>query len=367
MSAHEYAQAGVDYGEIKFFKETMQAVGQRTLEFPKKRDVYVSSQGSYYYRGREIHAWYLTIEGLGNQNWIAEWMAQYAGTGRSYYEKIGWNTALMAVNDSIAKGAMPVAYTDEVAAGDSKWFANEQRTNDLAESFYQVCEHVGMALVQGESSSLRYLVKAEAPVKSAPSLSGCVVGIIAPCSRLIQRDLLVAGDRIIGVAASGLHANGISLVIKRAMTLKDKLLTKLPNGNTLGDEALIPVRSYVALVDALLSAEVEIHALVPGTGSGLSKIASDKRPFTYRIHSWLEVPMLFQYMRELGVSLFDCLTTFNWGAGYYIFVPKDQVGRTLLFGKAYGYDLREVGAVEDSERKVIFEPEKGIVLPPPGD
>jgi phosphoribosylformylglycinamidine cyclo-ligase len=305
----------------------------------------------------------MTQEGLGNKNWIAEWMYQHAGTGRTYYEGIGIDTALMAANDVICQGALPVIYTDEVAAGDSEWFMDERRSHDLAESFYQACEMCGMALPAGESPALRYLVKAEPPVHSAPSLSGCVTGIIAPQDRMVTGEKLAVGDRIIGATSSGLHANGISLVIKRALALNDKFLHLLPNGKTLGEEALIPTRSYVRLVEALQEKNIEIHSLLGGTGGGISKIAYAKRAFTYRVKKWVdEIPPLFRFMLEVGVSLEDCLTTFNWGIGFYIFVPEEEVDRTIKTGKTAGYDLLELGQVEAGERRVVFEPEK-ITLP----
>lgn len=80
-----------------------------------------------------------------------------------------------------------------------------------------------------------------------------------------------------------------------------------------------------------------------------------------------EVPVLFQFMRELGVSLEDCLQTFNWGIGYYIFVPEFYRAEGIIeIGRELGYELVEIGRVEEGERKVIFEPEN-ITLPPPGD
>jgi len=371
MAKGEYAQAGVDYTQIEPFKRAMVEMGQKTLRFPARREVFVNSNAhgaTFEYRGSKPHMWSNTQEGLGNKNWIAEWMYQNAGTGRTYYEGIGIDTALMAVNDAIAQGAMPVVYTDEVAAGDSEWFKDEKRAKVLAQSFYEVCAMVGMALPAGESPSIRYLIKSKPPVKSAPSLSGCVTGIIAPSWKLITNDKIQVGDSIIGALSSGLHANGISLVIKRALGLPDKFLTKLPNKNTLGDEALIPTRSYVKLIEALMKEPIEIHALVPGTGSGISKVAFDKRPFTYRIHSWPEVPPLFLFMRDLGVSIQDCLTTFNWGIGYYIFVSHSVAQRVIDLGEKLnlGYSLIEVGRVEKGERKVIFEPEN-IALSPPGE
>jgi len=365
----EYAKAGVDYTKIEPFKMAMVRAGKKTLAFPNKRGVYIDEESVgahgavFMYRGRKPHIWCMTQEGLGNKNWIAEWMSQHAGTGRTYYEGIGIDTALMAANDVVCQGAMPVVYTDEVAAGDSEWFMDERRSLDIAESFYRACEMCGMALPAGESPALRYLVKAEPPVRSAPSLSGCVTGIIAPPTRMVTGEKLAVGDRIIGAPSSGLHANGISLVIKRALALKDKFLHLLPNGKTLGEEALIPTRSYVRLVEALQEKKIEIHSLLGGTGGGISKIAYAKKPFTYRVTRWVdEIPPLFRFMLQVGVGLKDCLTTFNWGIGFYIFVPEKEVERTLKAGRDAGHDLLELGRVERGERKVIFEPEK-ITLP----
>ncbi len=364
-----YAKSGVDYAKIEPFKMAMVAVGKRTLKFPNKRGVYIEpgSLGAhgvvFRYRGSKPHLWCMTQEGLGNKNWIAEWMYQHAGTGRTYYEGIGIDTALMAANDVICQGALPVIFTDEVAAGDSEWFADERRSRDLAESFYEACKMCGMALPAGESPALRYLVKAEPPVRSAPSLSGCVTGIIAPRDRMVTGKNLAVGDRIIGAGSSGLHANGVSLVIKQALALRGKFLHLLPNGKTLGEEALIPTRSYVRLVEALQEKNIEIHSLLGGTGGGISKIAYAKRSFTYRVKRWVdEIPPLFQFMREVGVSIKDCLTTFNWGIGFYIFVPEKEAEQTIQTGKKAGYNLIDVGRVEAGERRVIFEPEK-ITLP----
>lgn len=371
MSAN--AKAGVDYSVMEPFKQAMIAAGKKTLSFPNKREVFINSDvlhahgGVYEYRGDASHMWCNTQEGLGNKNWIAEWMYQNEGTGKTYYDSIAKDVVLMAANDVIAQGAMPVVFTDEVAVGDASWYGDTKRAEDLGRGFVEICEEIGAALPAGESPALKYLMKAEAPVKSAPSLSGCVTGIIAPKENLITGKELVAGDHIIGATSSGLHANGISVVIQKALELPDQFLTKLPNGNTLGAEALIPTRSYVALMEALLTNGVKPHAVLPGTGDGVGKLAFDKRPFTYRVHSWVTVPPLFQFFRDsIGLSLLDCLKTFNWGIGYYVFVGPDQVEETLRLGKEAGYELMDLGVVEDGPRQTIFEPEN-IILPPPGE
>jgi len=135
--AGEYAKAGVDYEKIDPFKQIMVEMGNQTLAFPNRRGVFINddvlhAHGAVYeYRGGLPHIWCKTQEGLGNKNWIAEWMYQFAGTGKTYYEGVAIDTLLMAVNDVIAQGAMPTVYTDEVAAGDSEWFTNEKRSTRM--------------------------------------------------------------------------------------------------------------------------------------------------------------------------------------------------------------------------------------------
>jgi phosphoribosylformylglycinamidine cyclo-ligase len=373
MQKSEYAKSGVDYTVMEPFKMAMIAAGKKTLTFPNKRGVFINSDvvhshgAVYEYRGTEPHIWCKTQEGLGNKNWIAEWMYQNNPQGRTYYDSIAIDVALMSVNDLIAQGAMPVVFTDHIDASSSQWFGDQKRNQDLTNGFVKICEEVGMALPAGESAPLKYLTNPKPPVKDCASLSSSVTGIIAPKQNLITGKSLQAGDHIIGVTSSGIHSNGISLVIKKAMELPDQFLTKLPNGKTLGEEALIPTRSYVALIETLLENQIKIHALLPGTGDGVGKVAFDKRAFTYRIHSWLKVPPLMQYFNEtVGIDLQNCLKTFNWGVGYYIYAPADQVDKILSLGNKTGYELADVGMVEEGKRQTIFEP-GNIILTPPGE
>jgi len=374
MNADEpsaYAKAGVDYTKMEPFKMAMVEAGRKTLAFPNKRGVFINEEAThahgavFEYRGAEPHLWCKTQEDLGNKNWIAEWM--YQETGKSYYDAIAIDTALIVVNDVIAQGALPVVFTDQLEASRSAWYADEKRAKDFASGLLKICEEVGMALPAGESASVKYLVNPQEPVREIASLSGSCTGIVAPKDRLVTGKKLAAGDHIIAVASSGLHANGISLVIQKAMELPEKFLTKLPSGRTLGEEALIPTRSYVALIEALLEARANLHALLPGTGDAIGKIAFDKRPFTYRIHSWLSVPPLFEYFKdELAVPLPDLFKAFNWGAGYYIFAPGEEVQNIVSIGTKAGYTLLDVGVVEEGKREVVFEPEN-ITLAPPGE
>jgi len=364
----EYARLGIDYSRIEAFKRAMMETARKTFVFPKRWDVVLDSDGNFQYTKPGQPKIRSVTEGLGHKNLIAEWMYINAGTGKTYHDGIGEDTMLMAVNDLAAKGFRPVVYTDEVAPGPDTWFQDEKRSRDLAQGFFVECERDGIALIGGESPAYPLLVNTEPYVPAAPVFSGCVVGIAPPYRQPVTGEKLQIGDVIIGVSSVGLHSNGSTLLIIRSQELPEQFLTKLPNGNTFGEEALIPTRSYVALVDALMEAQVEVHAFVPGTGGGVRKVAVDRRPMTYRIHSWVqEIPLLFQFVREeVGVALEDCLKTFNWGIGYYVFVPVGEVERTIQIGKQAGYDLSEVGRVEEGPRRVIFEPE-GITLAPPGE
>ncbi|MBI4132808.1 MAG: hypothetical protein HY473_01830 [Candidatus Sungbacteria bacterium] len=361
-----YAAAGVDYAKIAAFKRAMVELCEHTREFPLRRRVEVSATGSLEYldAGFIPHRWRVVSEGLGTKSWIAEWMYKETGDPR-YFAGIGIDAAMMAVVDLLRYGALPVGYTDVISAGESEWFADEARRDVIRESFYEACRMAGMAMLGGESEPLRYLVKPTPPLTRAPVFSGAAIGLIAPAENEIRPDRLVPGAQILGVPSSGVHANGLSLVVEKGLTLPDKFLTPLPTGRLLGEEALIPTRSYVALVEKLLETKCEILSIVPATGGGITKIALQGKPYTYRITRWVEVPYLFEFLNHHGVPYHEGLKIFNWGIGLYLLVPEDAVSRVIATGKIAGYELYHLGWVEKGERKVIFEPE-GIELSPPG-
>lgn len=374
-----YAKAGVDYSKIQPFKEAMQRVARQTACLPNARGVYVidapgAHGGVWEYCGTKPALFCQTTEGLGNKNWVAEWMYQH--TGRSYYDWVGQCSVRMATNDVIAQGALPVIYTDEVAAGDSQWFADTLRANDFAVGVKLACQSAGMALVAGESPALKYLVNARPPVASAPSLSGTATGIIAPREQMITGEKLGEGDVIIGVESSGPHANGFSLMIEEALKLPLQFLTKLPSGQLLGEAMLKPTRCYTGLMATLLDAGLCIHALLPGTGDGVAKLAYDKRGYTYVVDYWPEVPEIFRFFyeklerrKDIQDPLRECLKTFNWGVGYYIFAPKEEEASIRHLAEQVGYKTWRLGHVSSGKRGTLYKPQyhSPLFLPPPGE
>jgi len=366
----EYKKAGLNYKKIQPFKDRLVEVGRRTRTFPNRRDVYVvGNNPTLEYRGNKPHAWKTMLEGLGNKDYIAQWMYQFSGTGKSYFDRIAFDQALMGVNDILPVGALPVGYHDEVVAKTSEWFDDQKRAEDFAEGTFEVCQACGMALIGGESPAYRFLIGATPPVSDTPSMSCAVFGIIAPASRRINEENLHIGDVMIGAASSGWHSNGASYIIEQAMKLPEAFNTKLPDGRTLGEHALTPTRSYVALMEAWLEAGLEIHAFQPITGDGVAKIAFNKRPFTYRIVNWPKnIPMIFTYMREqFGLSVKGSLKTFNNGIGAVGFFPPSAADTAIEAGVKAGYEMYPLGFVEEGPRQTIFGPEGDLVLPPPGE
>lgn len=383
----EYAQAGVDYSRIADFKAAMIEVSRATREFPARHNIgvvddqEVSHAAGWWYMSGNCPVFMTLTEGLGNLNYVAEWMYQQDPSGPTYYDRIARAAALIIACDLQAHGARPFLWTDEVAAGQDAWFADQRRAADYARGCWDICRELGVWLGQGESPALRYLVNTLPPVRHCPTLSGSMTGIVNPRSRLITGKNVRPGDVILGAPTPFIHANGITALIRRVLGdpdpekrkdypgLDEGFFTRLPNGRSVGDEALQPMVSYAALLDLLAHNGVTINRIVPGTGGGLAKLAVDKRPYTYKLYNWpSELPVIMQFLRELGMSWRDLATTFNCGIGMYLIVPREMATRALDLAEKNGHGLMQLGLVEEGERKVMFLAQHfdRLELPPPG-
>jgi phosphoribosylformylglycinamidine cyclo-ligase len=293
-------------------------------------------------------------------------MYQNANTGRAYHDKIGIDTILMAVNDFIVTGGVAFGYTSEVASATDQWYEDELRGQELYDGYYLECETDGLAILGGESPALPLLLNSQGYVQDSPSFSGCVIGFYPPERRAVRPGRPMIGDTILGELSSGLHSNGSTLLVRRSAQLQDGFLTRLPSGTTFGEAVLVPTKSYVGLVNALLDADIDVHAFQPITGGGVGKIAFEKQPMTYRIQDWVEVPELFQFIEEtLGISKKGMLETFNCGIGYVVFVDSDDKYEAIDAAAKAGRELVPLGKVEEGPRRVIFGPENDLELSAP--
>ena len=373
----QYAEAGVDPSKIASFKELMREVGRKTRHLaPQRRNVEIisvrnSHGGIWQYAGvySEQPIWNGTDEILGHLSLIAE--AIYQKTGKSYHDRVARAAGLIIAVDVIAHGGMPFVWLDTVQASSSDWFRDPVRSQDYACGCLELCREIGCSLPAGESAATRYLVRPPEEIAPAGALfSGFMCGVIHPGSHVIAGDRR-PGNRILGIPSTGVHTNGSSLLIAKALAMPQGFMTEIERGRTFGEEILTPMRSYVQFVEALLNAGVRINEILPGTGDGVAKLGVDKRPFDYHIERWVpesEIPLALRYIRdELGIPRAEYYGTFNAGIGLYLFVDSQHVGRIQGISRQFGFPAYNLGRVVAGSRKIHLEFEGGLVLEAPDE
>ena len=206
-STLSYEQAGVNYDLIDPLKVAAQRAAAATAvnlaahgfaEVPASRgeSAYVLDVGPFYLAS--------IVECLGSKALVADEMK--ALTGRSFYDAIAQDTIAMAINDLITVGATPLVVQAYWAAGGSDWFGDAQRAQALVTGWKKACDTCGVAWGGGETPALAGIVEA-----GRIDLAASCTGIVNPKTRLSLGDKLGAGDAIVLLASSGIHANGLSL------------------------------------------------------------------------------------------------------------------------------------------------------------
>jgi len=241
------------------------------------------------------------------------------------HDTIGIDLVAMCVNDIIVHGAAPLFFLDYLAMGR----LSDATATRIIEGIAQGCRLARCSLIGGET--------AEMPGIYQPGdydLAGFVVGVVER-DHIIDGSDIAVGHRLIGVASSGLHSNGFSLVRKVLFEHHGFLVTdEFPElGGLLGDELLKPTRIYVDTVLNLLR-DFPLSGISHITGGGLTDNVPRILPKTCRavIHrgSWT-APPIFRFIQEKGnVPADEMLRTFNNGVGLVLVVDKDLVADVLL-------------------------------------
>lgn len=298
------------------------------------------------------------VEGLGTKNLLADVMYRDPRGGKlSYFENIGKDTVAMSTNDLSSIGADPFVYGDIISTHNSDWFEEkDERAQALLEGFRRASEEIGMAIPCGETPSLKGIIN-----PGTLDMAGASVGIIKPKQNLTIGQNLKAGDIIFGLAASGVHSNGISIIRKTVEALPEGYFTELPSGKIVGEELLIPTTLYSrVLVDILNAARVSY--MQPITGHGWKKIMRNKKPFTYEIDFVPEVPEIFRFLQEkTALPDSEAYYTWNMGLGYAVIAPKESGEAIKKVCRKHKIGCFELGKVVDGEKQVIIRP-KNIVF-----
>lgn len=354
-----YSSTGVNYDAMDSIKRLAQLRAKETsgnLSRFGMREIEAS-------RGESAYVWEETdgyrafvIEGLGTKNLVADEVRKF--TGKTHYEAIAQDTVAMIVNDLIAVGAQPQVVNAYFAVGNSDWFKDEERVNDLAEGWARACNLAGAVYGGGETPTLKGIIDPK-----TIDLSGSAVGIIRPKRRLTLGDKLKEGDAILLVESSGIHANGLTLARTIAAKLPEGYKTVLSDGKTYGESLLTPTHIYAKLISDLFNAGIDMHYMVNITGHGWRKLMRANRNFSYVIDKVPEPQPVFQFIQEQsGNDDDEMYGNLNMGAGFAIFMPQEDVklAREIAMSE---HRLKSLfaGYVEEGEKQVVIEP-KNIIF-----
>jgi len=292
----------------------------------------------------------LSTDGVGTKVLVAEMVGKY--------DTIGIDCVAMNVNDVICVGAEPITMLDYLAVERSDPAVLEAIGRGLAEGAAQA----GVNIVGGEFSQMGDVIKGHGE-GTGIDLVGMCVGLVELSKVNIGQDV-IPGDRLIGLASSGIHSNGLTLA--RRVLFDDAGLDPAAPAPGLdrpvGEELLEPTRIYVRAVRALWEAGVETKALAHITGDGLLNLCRIEPALSYRIHTLPEPQPIFGMIQRLGnVTDEEMYRVFNMGVGFCVVVPPDPGSTSRVrevCGEA-GIETTIMGEViDDPDRKVILEPRR---------
>ena len=335
-SAPTYAAAGVDLDHDEGFIEEIGAITKPTL-----RPEILSSIGGFagMFKAPERYqdpVFVAGADGVGTKLKLA------AKLGR--YDTVGIDCVAMVVNDLIVQGAEPLVFLDYLAMDRLDRETAKQALRSVAEG----CRRAGCALLGGETASMPGVY-----AKGEIELVGFGVGVVDR-DHVIDGSTISHGDTILGMASSGLHSNGYSLVRAiidaelRAERL-DLLAENTELNTTLASALLAPTRIYVKPLLNLMR-DFDVKGLVHVTGGGFEGNVPRVLPKTVRARidpaSWPRPP-IFGLLQRLGdLSESEMLRVFNCGVGMLLVVPPDQAEEILERTPALGERIYRIGEIE---------------------
>lgn len=258
------------------------------------------------------------------------------------YDTVGIDLVAMCVNDLIVQGAEPLFFLDYYATGR----LDPEAAALVVKGIARGCEIAGAALVGGETAEMPGMYR-----EGDFDLAGFSVGIVEK-SAIIDGSKVRAGDAIVGIAASGPHSNGYSL-IRRILEVTGARLDDRFGSSTLGRTLLEPTRIYVKPLLHLFDA-VDVHALAHITGGGLPgnvpRVLPDDVCAVIDPTTWRR-PAIFDWLQEHGnVASDEMYRTFNCGLGMIAIVAETDVERTIQQLAIQGETAWRVGVVEPLNR-----------------
>ncbi|MBK1650033.1 phosphoribosylformylglycinamidine cyclo-ligase [Rhabdochromatium marinum] len=258
-------------------------------------------------------------------------------TGR--HQGIGIDLVAMCANDILVTGAEPLYFLDYYATGQ----LDLNQATTVVAGIAEGCRQAGCALIGGETAEMPGMYQA-----GDYDLAGFCVGIVEK-DALLGPERVQVGDRILGLASSGPHSNGYSLIRRVLERSGADLSTQLSDQTTLADALLAPTRIYVRSVLPLLQ-PLEIHALAHITGGGLTdnlpRVMPEGTRAVIDLNSWTRPPV-FDWLQQQGsIAEADMRRTFNGGLGLAVVLPPERVDEALATLRAAGEQAWVIGDIQ---------------------
>ena len=265
------------------------------------------------------------------------------------HDTIGIDCVAMCVNDIACAGGEPLFFLDYIACGKNY----PEKIAAIVSGVAEGCKQSDAALIGGETAEHPGLMP-----EDEYDLAGFAVGVVDEKNIITGADLK-AGDVLIGMASSGVHSNGFSLVRKIFEMTKESLDTYYDElGKTLGEALLAPTRIYVKALRSVKEAGVRIKACSHITGGGfyenVPRMLPEGKQAVIRKDSY-EVPAIFKLMAKKGqVEEKMMYNTYNMGLGMVLAVDPADVDKTMEAIKAAGETPYVVGEIKDGEKGVTL-------------
>ncbi|MCX7723707.1 MAG: phosphoribosylformylglycinamidine cyclo-ligase [Thermodesulfovibrio sp.] len=263
------------------------------------------------------------------------------------HDTVGVDLVAMCVNDILTVGAEPLFFLDYFATGK----LNAEKATEIIKGIVQGCKEAGCALIGGETAELPGFYK-----ENEYDLAGFAVGVVDK-KKIIDGSSIKEGDVLIGVASSGLHSNGFSLVRKVFFDIgKLRIDQYVPELNcVLVDELLRPTKIYVKAYFTLAN-KIKIKGMAHITGGGipgnLSRILPKNLTAIIDKRSW-SVPPIFQLIKDMGkISEEEMFKVFNMGIGYIFVVKENDAKKAVSLLNKKGHKAYLIGKVSKGETKV---------------
>ena len=265
------------------------------------------------------------------------------------HDTVGIDCVAMCINDVVCAGGEPLFFLDYIACGKNY----PEKIATIVKGVAEGCKQAGAALIGGETAEHPGLMP-----EDECDLAGFAVGVVDQ-KDLITGENIKAGDVLIGIASSGVHSNGFSLVRKVFEMTTESLNTYYDElGTTLGEALIAPTRIYVKALRAVKEAGVTINGCSHITGGGFYENIPRMLPEGARAvvkKDSYEIPAIFKLLQKTGdIEEQMMYNTYNMGLGMVLAVKPEDVEKTMAAIEGAGEKAFVVGSVEAGEKGVTL-------------